>query len=156
MIYFIESQGMVKIGYSNDPKRRLQMLSTGCPTECTLLAICEGDEQEEARVHERFRHLRSRGEWFNFGDDLRQFIELHAVPWVQQRRTSFDHPLAAFISKSGETMTAFAKRTSTSRMTLYRLMKGEQNATIDLLRRISAATNGEVVVTDFIEAEAAQ
>ncbi len=40
-------------------------------------------------------------------------------------------------------------------MTLYRLMKGEQNATIDLLSRVSAATNGEVPVSAFIS-EAAE
>jgi hypothetical protein len=41
-------------------------------------------------------------------------------------------------------------------MTLYRLMKGEQNATIDLLKRISAATGGEVSVSAFLgEGEAA-
>jgi len=40
-------------------------------------------------------------------------------------------------------------------MTLYRLMKGEQNATIDLLRRISAATGGEVSESAFIERETA-
>ena len=37
-------------------------------------------------------------------------------------------------------------------MTLYRLMKGEQNATIGLLQRVSDATNGAVSVEDFFPA----
>ncbi|NTA27438.1 helix-turn-helix domain-containing protein [Agrobacterium vitis] len=48
-------------------------------------------------------------------------------------------------------MTEVAEASKCSRMTLYRLMKGEQNATIDLLKRISAATDGEVPVSAFIK-----
>lgn len=54
------------------------------------------------------------------------------------------HPLAVYVATTGKSMTAIAIKAECSRMTLYRLMKGEHNATMDLLKRISAATDGEV------------
>ncbi len=40
-------------------------------------------------------------------------------------------------------------------MTLYRLIGGKQNATIELLQRVSAATDGDVPVTAFLPKVAA-
>ncbi|WP_158212717.1 helix-turn-helix domain-containing protein [Allorhizobium ampelinum] len=61
------------------------------------------------------------------------------------------HPLTDYLQKAGRSLTEVAEASKCSRMTLYRLMKGEQNATIDLLKRISAATDGEVPVSAFIK-----
>ncbi|NTG07206.1 helix-turn-helix domain-containing protein [Rhizobium rhizogenes] len=66
------------------------------------------------------------------------------------------HPLNEYLDRSGRTLTEVADAAQCSRMTLYRLMKGEQNATIDLLKRISAATGGEVGISAFLGTEAAQ
>ena len=60
------------------------------------------------------------------------------------------HPLNQYLIRTGRTATEIANAAKCSRMTLYRIMKGEQNATIDLLRRISAATNDEVPVESFL------
>lgn len=65
------------------------------------------------------------------------------------------HPLTEYLDRTGRTLTEVADAAKCSRMTLYRLMKGEQNATIDLLKRISAATGGEVGVADFLGRTAA-
>jgi DNA-binding phage protein len=65
-----------------------------------------------------------------------------------------EHPLSRFSRASGKTVMAIAKDAGCSRMTLYRLMRGEQNATIDLLQRVSAATGGEVSVSDLFPAHA--
>ncbi|MEJ1172638.1 helix-turn-helix domain-containing protein [Agrobacterium sp. CMT1] len=66
------------------------------------------------------------------------------------------HPLTEYLERTGRSLTEVADAAKCSRMTLYRLMKGEQNATIDLLKRISAATGGEVSVSSFLgEGEAA-
>lgn len=63
------------------------------------------------------------------------------------------HPLIAYAEQTGKTVTAIAKEAGCSRMTLYRLINGEQNATLGLLSRISAATNGEVPVSAFLPVE---
>jgi DNA-binding phage protein len=65
------------------------------------------------------------------------------------------HPLIKYLEKTGRTMTEVAEKAGCSRMTLYRLIKGEQNATIDLLSKVSTATNGEVPVSAFMNRESA-
>lgn len=60
------------------------------------------------------------------------------------------HPLIEYASKTGRTTTDIAKAAGVSRMTIYRLINGEQNATIDLLQRVSDATDGEVPVSAFL------
>lgn len=62
------------------------------------------------------------------------------------------HPLFIYARSSGTTITKIAASAGCSRMTIYRLIKGEQNPTLDLLRRISGATNGAVTPNDFLPA----
>jgi DNA-binding phage protein len=66
-----------------------------------------------------------------------------------------DHPLMLYASRPGNSLAKVAAAAECSRVTLYRLMKGEQNATIDLLKRVSAATGGEVPVSAFLDRERA-
>lgn len=65
------------------------------------------------------------------------------------------HPLAVYVETSGISLAAIARKAGCSRMTLYRLMDGKQNATINLLERISAATGGKVPVSAFLPKVAA-
>jgi len=67
-----------------------------------------------------------------------------------------EHPLVTYAEKSGRGITEIAKAAGVSRMTLYRLMKGEQNATISLLERVSEATNGEVPASAFLPASSSE
>lgn len=64
------------------------------------------------------------------------------------------HPLVEFSKRTGKSITAIAKDAGCSRMTLYRIMSGD-NTTRDQLQKISAATNGEVKVADFLTESAA-
>lgn len=158
MIYFIETQGLVKIGYSNDPKRRFQMLATGCPTECTLIAVCEGDMTLEKSIHEKFKHLRLRGEWFAFTPEINGFISAHAVPVaandeVQEAETA--HPLAQYLNANGIGVAEFGQKVGLSRFQVWRIIRGE-STTIDTMFRIVEATDGDVSVEDFMEVWASQ
>lgn len=66
-----------------------------------------------------------------------------------------DHPLMLYATRPGNSLAKIAVAAGCSRVTLYRLMKGEQNATIDLLKRVSAATGGEVPINAFLDSERA-
>lgn len=66
------------------------------------------------------------------------------------------HPLIKFSNEADVSIAAIAEKAGVSRMTLYRLMKGEQNATIDLLSRVSAATDGKVPVSAFLPSPSKQ
>lgn len=79
MIYFIETQGMVKIGHSVDPLKRFTMLATGCPSRCTLIGVAEGGRPEEKALHKKFSGLHSHGEWFRFEQPINEYLVKNAV-----------------------------------------------------------------------------
>jgi len=72
MIYFIRdsASGRVKIGYTENPWKRLSELQVASPSDLDLLAACEGDRVSEADLHQRFSASRVRGEWFLPTQDL--------------------------------------------------------------------------------------
>lgn len=65
-VYAIQcvENGLIKLGVSNDPKRRLVALSCQSPVEMVLLASRPGGYQMEKELHKRFAEHRRRGEWF--------------------------------------------------------------------------------------------
>lgn len=103
MIYFIETQGLVKIGHSNDPKNRFRNLSTGCPTECSLIGVTEGGEEAERKLHEQFAHLRARGEWFKFTPEINSYLAANAVhvPTEYRRSVKGEQPARTIIDRFG-------------------------------------------------------
>lgn len=77
-VYFVEALGFVKIGRSVDVDSRLKSFATSLPVEPKLLGTVPGglDDQGrsvEAVFHERFAHLRVRGEWFRHEGELAVF-----------------------------------------------------------------------------------
>jgi hypothetical protein len=77
-IYFIRCQQLVKIGLSENIPRRLHNLSNMVPFDLQLLAVqpCFLPEirERELELHERFKVLRHRGEWFRLEEPLTSFI----------------------------------------------------------------------------------
>jgi predicted DNA-binding transcriptional regulator AlpA len=74
-VYFIRAgQGAIKIGIARDPRKRLFELQVGTSDELRILHTIPGTEDTERALHERFAHLRLRGEWFRAGFDLLRFI----------------------------------------------------------------------------------
>lgn len=63
MLYLIESGDYYKIGYSINVKNRMHSYSTNNPNY-KLLDQCIGNETTERLLHEKLKHLRVKGEWF--------------------------------------------------------------------------------------------
>lgn len=74
MVYFIQCNDDVKIGYSADVKQRLRALQTGNPTMLTLLATMKGDRTTEAYLHNIFASDRIQGEWFRLSQHIHDFM----------------------------------------------------------------------------------
>jgi hypothetical protein len=74
-VYFLRGGDLVKIGTSNNPRRRIDEIKTGSAVELSLLQVIDGGRDVERGLHTRFADQRSHGEWFFFRDDLRAFIE---------------------------------------------------------------------------------
>lgn len=67
MVYFIvrETDGLVKIGFSHNPLKRLVQLQRGMPDRLRIHAACPGPMRTEKALHELFRDDRIGGEWFS-------------------------------------------------------------------------------------------
>lgn len=70
-IYYIRTDGKVKIGYSADVRQRMRSY----PPESELLAVHPGTRNLEADMHRRFVGSRAAGrEWFRETPDLTEHI----------------------------------------------------------------------------------
>lgn len=71
-VYFLESGPYMKIGFSDDPIARAESATRlgkrpdDLPREsdADLIGWIPGDRKVEAKMHQRFAHLRVAGEWF--------------------------------------------------------------------------------------------
>ena len=68
-LYIIQSDksGMIKIGRSKDPNKRLKQLQTGNPNKLKLIASFKDMGWREKLLHERLSEWSEQGEWFNYG-----------------------------------------------------------------------------------------
>jgi Meiotically up-regulated gene 113 len=81
---------------------RVKDLQTGCPWKLTVLAVTEGTKCDEKGLHQRFRELHMRGEWF----ELHPVILALAVSmptaramieYEPERAPGKEHPLAPVV-----------------------------------------------------------
>jgi hypothetical protein len=75
MIYFVESDGLIKIGFSKRPNKRLDALQESNPHDLIMRLVLEGGIEDESMYHNKFNKNRFRGEWFVFSDEIRDFIK---------------------------------------------------------------------------------
>lgn len=74
-VYFIGSDEAVKIGYSANPRWRLNTLQVGCPHQLKLLLAIPGTPTDERALQKKFSEARQRGEWFDLTPDIKKFLE---------------------------------------------------------------------------------
>lgn len=74
-VYFAACGDLIKIGFSKKPRKRLQSLRSGSPFDLKIIAAMPGSLQLERHLHERFKKLRERGEWFHADPKLLRFIK---------------------------------------------------------------------------------
>ena len=67
-LYIIQSDvtGMIKIGRSKNPQKRLKQLQTGNPNKLKLIVAFKGEGWKEKNIHERLDRYRLEGEWFSY------------------------------------------------------------------------------------------
>jgi hypothetical protein len=73
--YFVRRGDAIKIGHTAVPKSRIGQLQNGFPEALDILAIVPNSIIDEPAAHEKFAHLRVRGEWFRAAPELLEFIE---------------------------------------------------------------------------------
>ena len=60
----------LKIGASKNPKKRLNQLNIASDQPLKLLGICDGFEDDEYELHEKFKHLNLNTEWYKYSDEI--------------------------------------------------------------------------------------
>jgi hypothetical protein len=71
LVYFIGAgDGPIKIGMSDDPRKRLRTLQTSHHQPLAILAVCEGGRVREGEYHRTFARHRLNGEWFARHPDI--------------------------------------------------------------------------------------
>jgi hypothetical protein len=82
VIYFVQSPsgGPIKIGQTIRLSLCLAQLLAE-HGQLVVLAVLDGSYPEENALHRRFASLRVRGEWFQPGADLLDFIRQNGRPW---------------------------------------------------------------------------
>jgi hypothetical protein len=63
-VYFVAGGGLIKIGHSRTPFKRIGALITASPVPVALLTMVPGTMTDEQRLHRRLRDRRRHGEWF--------------------------------------------------------------------------------------------
>lgn len=71
-IAFNPLSGLVKIGSSYNPQKRMTELQTGAGALPELLLVI--DEDVERRLHKKFKRLHVFGEWFKDDGSIKKFI----------------------------------------------------------------------------------
>lgn len=82
-VYFITNGYNIKIGYTNNVKRRLKQLNTRSDQQLFLLGYINGTKETEENLHRSFikYRLRQNGEWFEPSSDLLDYInENNLIP----------------------------------------------------------------------------
>ena len=64
--------GFVKIGYSNNPEKRIKQIQTGCPFPVTIIRTWQGmGRKEEKLMHRAYSKYKTVGEWFKIEGSLK-------------------------------------------------------------------------------------
>lgn len=93
-VYFIldENSKKIKIGKANDVQERISSLQTGNPNPLKIRHIIECKSEQisfllEKQYHEKFKHLRGIGEWFDYDENLfEEFILNQSNIQVKKKR----------------------------------------------------------------------
>ncbi|MDR9813082.1 GIY-YIG nuclease family protein [Rhizobium hidalgonense] len=125
MIYFIESQGLVKIGFSLKPEKRTSKIQSDSPYPCRLIGVMDGSAADETAVQAKFAHLHLRAEWFKIADDLLSFISENAVVAVKKRRGEEpSDPIGKYLFRNSMTDRSLGKILGVSGAQVNRVRNG--------------------------------
>ena len=160
-VYLIQAGGLpiVKIGHAIDVAERISQHQCSHWEDLKLIRQWEGGVLEEGRLHDRFRALHIRGEWFSLSADMFGDVGLKVIEAVsvapkrpmrvmarvtQERRAPAPDEQAVIEAierhclLTGETPTNFGRRVG-SDGNLVGDMRAGRSPSLRMMRRIEAA-----------------
>jgi len=80
-VYFItSSEGLIKIGLSSNPEKRLKTLQTASPYYLKLIYKMYGSRELEKYLHELFKQYHVKNEWFECSEVIIKFTGYKFIP----------------------------------------------------------------------------
>lgn len=73
-VYMVYSAGQLKIGFSRNPVARFASLRSMSSSPVSFIWMAAADETLERDLHRRFAQYRIKGEWFDVGPEIREFL----------------------------------------------------------------------------------
>ena len=156
-IYVISSErGIVKIGYSKNPKRRFGSVQTGSD-RCKLLGYVPGTREQEISIHRSLDSSRFHGEWYRPDPEVQVFIDRvagHGIENKKSKRIRLSlpkgaHPISHFISASGHNRLSFANALGVAPSSVTRWINSGRKPELEMVARIEQVTNGAVRLRDL-------
>lgn len=78
-VYFIQMDdnhtNPIKIGFSQEPKKRLKILDYNSPYGLKMIGYIDGDRKLEKEIHKKFKKYNIRGEWFQPSEAILDYLE---------------------------------------------------------------------------------
>lgn len=84
-IYVLRSDNLVKIGFSDNLRQRVQSIISSVPVPVEFVGHMPGGMDLEAHLHERFAAHRFSGEWFVETDDMRAAFDAILTPRLPEQ-----------------------------------------------------------------------
>jgi hypothetical protein len=87
-VYFIEMHGHIKIGITDNWKKRFSAIRSSSPFPVVVLLVLRRKVGLEKELHDKFADHRVRGEWFLDHPEIRMFIKTRKQRCVAKPRAS--------------------------------------------------------------------
>jgi DNA-binding transcriptional regulator YdaS (Cro superfamily) len=140
-----ERGGLVKIGYSTDPRARLIKLRADSPVDAVLLGAIPGTPEDEAKWHKAFGVFHERGEWFNDEDEM---ISDRFPPMPAPVVEVVD--LRSWLKANGISAAQLAAHIGVSPIRLSNMMTGRHRPNAETMWAIECATDGEITMQHWV------
>lgn len=75
MIYFLSDGENIKVGYSENVKKRINSIQVANPKKLSAELVIEGDYFLEQKIHLDLQEYRVNGEWFYISDAVKTYID---------------------------------------------------------------------------------
>lgn len=87
-IYVLRSDNLVKIGFSDNLRHRVQSIIAATPVAVEFVGHMPGGKDVEKHLHEIFSASNFSGEWFVETDEMRRLFDVLLVPRLPRPQTA--------------------------------------------------------------------
>lgn len=158
-IYMIQvgEDGPVKIGFADNPAKRLKHLQTARAEPLRLVRILDGTQADERLLHRRFAKRRIRLEWFRPTHKMLTgntgFLDL-PLPDTKRMIRASSSCLGRYRRSVGFTIDQLAEKWGFPRTTLHSWETMKRTPALATALKIKELSGGKVKPEDFARASA--